>query len=244
MKENDLTIQQKEQISLLLEMIREQSTLFSKQEPMVVKIPFDTLKESSINKAKARYFIQYLNQHIGEINPESIWINILNGTITKIGNEIVSQTEEDINPVSGVYLEDDEDSLILEIYNWKLFLKKAGLFLNLDFSKPIIKSIDKNNGNIILQISEERKEIICNKFKHSFRKATGANKRFEYLIKIYKNPKIGGSDLGSSTLQNVSKELKKLNVIIKNKLKLSDDLIINNGNSGYEINNKYKIEFI
>ncbi len=149
MKENSLTLHQEEQIALLLKMIQEQSVLFPTQEPLVVKIPFDTLKESSINKAEARHFIQYLNQNIGEVNPESIWINILNGTITKIGDEIVSQTKEDINPVSGVYLEDDEDSLILEIYNWKLFLKKTETLLNIGIYKSNLKSYYINNEIII-----------------------------------------------------------------------------------------------
>ena len=72
----------------------------------------------------------------------------------------------------------------------------------------------------------------------------GINKRFGYLIKIHQNPKISGTDLGSATLQNLSKEIRELNETFKEKLKLPDELIINNDNSGYEINRRYFIEFI
>ncbi len=129
MKETGLTPKQEKKLNILLQIIQQQSNLFLKQEPLLVKIPFETLKESSINKAEVRYFIHYLNENIGIIKPETLWINILNGTIAKYGDEIVSQVDQEIDPLSGVSLEDEEDSFILNIYNWKLFYKKAESFL-------------------------------------------------------------------------------------------------------------------
>lgn len=149
MKENGLTLQQEEKLTLLLKIIQEQSGLSLKEEPLLVKIPFETLKESGINKAEVRHFIQYLNKNIGIIKPETLWINILNGTIAKYGDEIVSQVDQEIDPLSGVSLEDEEDSFILQIYNWKLFSKKAESFWDVDISKSKQKSYYKNNEILI-----------------------------------------------------------------------------------------------
>ncbi|MFA6386756.1 MAG: hypothetical protein WCW04_03240 [Candidatus Paceibacterota bacterium] len=106
----------------------------------------------------------------------------------------------------------------------------------------------KREVKIILQIDEKRKEIIFkenNKFKYAFRRTRGVNKRLNYLIKIYKNPKISGNSLANTTtLQNLSGEITELNNVLKNRLNLSDDLIVNDGNSGYEIDSKFGIEFI
>lgn len=111
-----------------------------------------------------------------------------------------------------------------------------------------INKILESNKNITLQINENMQEVILKnnkKFKHSFRKTRGTNKRFNYLVRIYNNPKISGHNLSKGTsLQNISKEIKIINNTLKDKLKLLDELIINNESSGYEINSKYVIEFI
>lgn len=125
---------------------------------------------------------------------------------------------------------------------------KSGSVKDLQDKIRILKeTFSDGDEKIVIQIDEEKKEVMLKdkpKLKHSFRKTHGINKRFEYLIKIHQIPKIGGSDLGSKTLQNVSKEIKKLNEKLGGSLKLSDDLIINKDKTGYEINPKYKFEFI
>lgn len=129
------------------------------------------------------------------------------------------------------------------------------LIEDLEKLKEIKTKIDEASGveKTILQISKERKEIMRkdnHKFKRSFRSPQGKNKRFEYLIKIYDNPKISGRDLEpdpdliGKKLQNLSKEIRKMNGSFKNKLNLPDNLIVNESNSGYEINSKYYFEFI
>lgn len=109
---------------------------------------------------------------------------------------------------------------------------------------------ENKNKKIILQIKKERFEIIKKDsgFSYSFRKIEGNNKRFKYLIKIKEKPQISAKDLmehsDTKTMQNLSKEISKLNEIIKKKLNIEDQLILNKNNTGYEINEKYEIEFI
>lgn len=106
----------------------------------------------------------------------------------------------------------------------------------------------KNKKKIILKINTDKKIITResdNKiFEYSFRKAKGKNKRFEYVVKIAQNPKIGAKDLNSKSYQTTSSEIKEINDTAKEKLKLIEDLIINHGNSGYEISNNYGIDLI
>lgn len=247
MKGNDLTVEQKKQISNLLKIIIEQSKLspVSRANLLLVKIPFSLMEKSyDISFAEAKIIIQHLNRVIG--TNESC-IDILNGTIIKDRNTIGTMVTDTFEKLDDINVGDEKDTLILWVSNWDVLKKRAESFLKTDLSKPILRSIYKNNEVIILQINEEKKEVTRKdnfKFKHSFRKPSGINKRFEYLIKIHHSPKISGYDLGSPSLQNISKEINKLNKKLGGSLKLSDDLIINEGNSGYEINPKYKIEFI
>jgi len=183
-------------------------------------------------------------------------IEKINGEETPRVLRIVS--ENDINKIESPFKLTAKNLVKLQrvrsMFDFGFGLEQVESFYflieNLERLKEIKTKIDETLGveKIILQISEERKEIMRkndNRFKHSFRKTLGINKRFGYLVKICKNPKISGYELcGSATLQNLSKEIKKINYVVKNKLKLLDELIINEGHSGYEINNKYKIEFI
>ncbi len=104
-----------------------------------------------------------------------------------------------------------------------------------------------NDKKIILLVNKKTNEITVkdkNHLKHSFRRTYGINKRLGYLIKIYKTPKIGGAVLaGTPKLQNISKELKKINADLMEDLDLQDNVIMNDNNSGYYINPKYIFEF-
>lgn len=116
----------------------------------------------------------------------------------------------------------------------------------------LIEYLDKINGRnkkkIILKINTDKKIITrdCeNKvFEYSFRKAKSKNKRFEYVIKIVQNSKIGAKELNSKSYQTTSSEIREINNALKDKLKLVENLIVNHENSGYEINNKYGITII
>lgn len=109
---------------------------------------------------------------------------------------------------------------------------------------------DNKNTKIILRIS--KKDLTISKkdsgFICYFQKREGDNQRFKRLIKIIESKNISASDLieyiGSGTKQNLSGENKKVNKFLKNKLGLIDDVIINDGNTGYKLDEKYEIEFI
>ena len=245
MKANKLTLKQEEALSYLLKIIGEQSVLsLEGYNPVAIKIPFSNLENIGISFSEAKELIKYLDRKIGS---EKATMSVLNGTISIYRNRVITMVTEVAEDLYGVDIDDEKDSLILHAYNLNIFLKNAESFLNLDLSKLILGFGYKNGEKIILQIDEKRKEIMRkdnNEFRHSFRRALGINKRFGYLIKIHQNPKISGTDLGSATLQNLSKEIRELNETFKEKLKLPDELIINNDNSGYEINRRYFIEFI
>lgn len=160
-----LSPQQEEKIINLLWLIDEQSSLFFNSEPLVLTIPFETLNKIDISFAEARKLIFFLNEKVGIINPETIWINILNGTVAKSLGQIVSQTEEDTNPISGVDLEDDKDSLILEIYNLVSYKKKVESLLNINISKSGLKSYFED-GEII--VGRSRLKIYKNSEQNDF----------------------------------------------------------------------------
>ena len=106
-----------------------------------------------------------------------------------------------------------------------------------------------NTSNVItLKIDTDRKVVTRETEKGTlelaFRRSSGKNKRFEYLVKIAKNPRIGSKELSDTGYQNVSSEIGKINKNTKEKLKLIEKLIINTDNTGYEINGLYKIDFM
>ncbi|MDD4110582.1 MAG: hypothetical protein PHS54_03405 [Clostridia bacterium] len=109
---------------------------------------------------------------------------------------------------------------------------------------------DNKNTKTILLIS--KKDLTISRkdsgFTCSFQKREGSNQRFKRLIKIIESKNISANDLieyiGSGTKQNLSGENKKVNRFLKIKLGLMDDVITNDGNTGYKINERYEIEFI
>lgn len=244
MKGRDLTLNNKGRIIDLFSVIENYLNLSDKGEFQIVKVPFDTLNKLNINSGEARSLIQFVNKNIGSIN---CWINILNGDLEFTENQTLVISEENISPVDNLYKGDEKDFLILEIINWKIYKKNILSFLEINKFKPSSNIMEKiENAKNIFIINEERKEIFRKdkkKFKYTFRKSN-KNKRFEYLIKIYHNPKVSGYDLaGVGKLQNLSKELRTINDTLKNKLKLSEDFILNDNNTGYQVNDKYYIEF-
>lgn len=132
-----------------------------------------------------------------------------------------------------------------DIYNQIL----KGLKILEEFSSKY-KLQDDEGAKIILQISKENLSISKKDsgFTCYFQKREGSNQRFKRLVKIIESKNISANDLiwyiGSGTKQNLSGENKKVNGFLKNKLGLTDDIITNDGNTGYKINEKYKIEFI
>lgn len=247
MKENNLKVEQGKQIATLLRIIIEQSQLFSKPHSIsslqLVKIPISILERSGLSFAEAKNLIERLNEKFG-IN--DFCMQILNGRLGDNNGEVYTMVLGDTyEKVDGVDIEDDKDFLILWVWNLNKIRQKTEKILKMDILKAPKKFQSDEEKKIRLHINVQRKEIkrVDNEFKHSFLKAMGINKRFEYLIAICKNPQISGNDLrGRATIQNLSKEIKKMNVALRDKLFLGDDLIVNNG--GYEINNKFIVEFI
>ncbi|HNW71679.1 MAG TPA: hypothetical protein PKZ36_00285 [Candidatus Paceibacterota bacterium] len=246
MEEKILTLNHKEKIINLFSVIDNYLDLSDKGGSQIVKVPHDVLNNLNISFGEANSLIQFVNKNIGSID---YWVNILNGNLEFTDVQALFMSEENVSPVDNVYRDDEKYFLILEIINWKLYKKNLLSFLQINklkLSSNDTKKID--NGNIILMIDEVKKEIFRkdnNKFIHRFRKTHGKNKRFEYIINIYNNPKIGGSDLAKGgTLQNLSKEINNLNKKIKTELRLSEKIIVNDDNTGYQINDKYNIEFM
>ena len=97
-----------------------------------------------------------------------------------------------------------------------------------------ILDIDKKNKTISKDSGE--KKLVC-----PFRsKATGKNKRFEYVVKLTQNEKKwGGSKLSDTSSQNISTEITKINQRLIDDLDLIHDVIKNDNNSGYEIDKNF-----
>src|SRR3989339_1422734 len=134
MKQSDLTVEQKRQITNLLKLIILQSRLFSVSASnlLLIKIPFSLLEKSyHISFAEAKILIQkYINKITG--TPKS-YVEILNGTIYKAGDYFEADVGTMITGVfeklDGVDIGDDKDSLILWINNWDIFRKNTESFL-------------------------------------------------------------------------------------------------------------------
>ncbi len=97
----------------------------------------------------------------------------------------------------------------------------------------------KDNNKIILEIHKKSKTISKDSegvnLSCPFRRTNGKNKRFEYIVKLAQNTKIAGSKLSSTSAQNISMEIKKINKRLLDKLDLTKNVIKNHDNSGYEI---------
>lgn len=158
----------------------------------------------------------------------------------KILNEIIDNRIIEIShPIFGGWGPVENRRLTVDLKikyksDTKKFIKK---FLDkVDFGD------DKNFSKIVLEINKKQKEV-RNKLNNkifSFRKATGENKRFNYLLTLIKNPKkVSGMNLNSIvTPSSLSGEIEEINTNLKNSLDLAEKVIINNNNSGYEINSE------
>lgn len=251
MKRKSLPSNHKEKITNLFSVINNYLELSNKNEFQIVKVPLDILRNFNISFGEAKSFIQLANENVGVVNKKidlkSCWINILNGNLEFEDNQTLFIYGESITPIDNVYIDDEKDFLILEIINWKLYKKNLLSFLEINKLKLSDSDIKKiENTNAIFVIDEDKKEIFRKdnkRFNYIFRKSS-KNKRFEYLINVYHNPQISGYDLAKGgSLQNLSKEIRKINDILKIKLKLSEEFILNDDNTGYKINDKYHIEF-
>lgn len=99
------------------------------------------------------------------------------------------------------------------------------------------------DNKITLAINEKIKKITQKsnpKLSFSFRLYGGKNKRFEYLLIIAGNERISGKELDPNiTPQALSGEIREINNNLKKALKLKNEIIINNNNSGYEANKDF-----
>jgi len=111
-----------------------------------------------------------------------------------------------------------------------------------------LELVPKLINKILIKIEQEKKEVSIENngriLKYPFRKSDGMSKRFEYLVTIAQNPKVGARKLSTTTYQNISSEISEINKNIKEALKLKKDLIVNERNSGYQINDLYEIDFV
>jgi len=124
-------------------------------------------------------------------------------------------------------------------------IKKSALVVIDD----LIETIEKDGGSNItaknkttLKINKKNKTISKDSIKNlvcSFRKVNGKNKRFDYIVKLAQNEKIGGSKLSDTSAQNLSTEIGKINMRLINDLDLTHNVIKNDNNSGYEIDRDF-----
>lgn len=92
---------------------------------------------------------------------------------------------------------------------------KNKIDIEIDFDKGLVKKVS------------DGKSLIFRNPKRS--------KRFGFIKQIYRDKKVKGDKLGKD-ITNTSTEIKTINTNLKQKLYLSEDIIINHGNSGYELN--------
>lgn len=113
-----------------------------------------------------------------------------------------------------------------------------------------LKNLHDKTEKIILLINREKMTVQREdtNIKYTFSIRNGQNKRFGYLIKIIQESNVSGEELkdynNTGSLQNVSKEIKKINTTLNKMLNLTNDIIINPNHSGYEISEKYILKLI
>jgi hypothetical protein len=142
-------------------------------------------------------------------------------------------TSVDIANLRGVFLIKFIPKTFIDFYGGRYGNKKQ------EENNLILLKINKENKTITR--NSGRKNLVC-----AFRKVSGKNKRFEYVVNLVKSEtKISGSKLSNTSAQNISTELEKINKKLKEDLDLIEDFIKNENNSGYEINKDcYKVEFV
>jgi len=120
----------------------------------------------------------------------------------------------------------------------KCFLKEYLNNNKEEFSDNINKITLKINKNK-MEVSKDNSLCVC-----PFRK-NSKNRRFEYILILAKSrTKIGASKLSNKSIQSTSSEIDKINERLKKDLDLTENIIVNNQNSGYEINrNIYEVIF-
>lgn len=136
----------------------------------------------------------------------------------------------------------------------EMYLELGSILKNELKTKTIIlnelKNLQDKTEKIVLLIDKERRAVQREDTdtKYTFRLKSGQNKRFEYLIKILEESKISGEALkdynDTGSIQNVSKEIQKINKTLNKVLNLTNNIIINPNHSGYEINEKYILKLI
>ncbi len=101
------------------------------------------------------------------------------------------------------------------------------------------------NGEITLTVDIKNMLVQRNDngAEYKFVSKSGKSKRFDYFCKILKDKKVP-ADKFKKSFQLISGEIKKINEAICEKLHLTEYIILNKMNSGYEINPVYKITTI
>lgn len=125
----------------------------------------------------------------------------------------------------------------------RLFLKEYlenNKETSFDIAGTINNKITLKINKVKMEISKDNNTLVC-----SFRKVGGKNRRFEYICKLaISKTKIGSKKLRDKTFQNTSGEIDKINDRLIKDLDLTEKVIKNKGNSGYEINREiYEIIF-
>ncbi len=140
-----------------------------------------------------------------------------------------------LHKYQNISLDEISSNLILAVN--KEALKK--LYTKcLVLSASVAEPMDRMRVTIL----RDTNEIKCSKgsreYSCIFRKTGGKNKRFEYILKIAQGSKMAASKLNSN-FQTLSKEIDEINNRIEIDLALTKRFIVNDKNSGYEINERY-----
>lgn len=131
------------------------------------------------------------------------------------------------------YTQKDEVRIFLKTYLANN--KEESSVSTSNHNKTILK-INKSK----MQVTKDNSLLVC-----AFRKVGGKNLRFEYILNLAKtSTKISAKKLRNKTIQNISSEIDEINERLKENLELTEDVIKNDDNSGYEINREiYEINF-
>jgi hypothetical protein len=218
----------------LLEVYQEQE-LKNWQNPLPknhATIPFSSFEKQYFNSSETEFFIKIINT-LKSGNTEN-FIGQSGALIDLIKFRLnwVNTPKLDLLK-TNFYFEFEKDTVSTLKYILSELLEKG-------YGEQ--KSVEINTKKITLKINKLRKEVkkdFNGKVVSCFFRGK-VNKRFEYLVKLAKNnEKIGASDLSKTSYQNISTEIDKINERLVTDLELNQNVIKNDGNSGYEIDRDF-----
>lgn len=198
------------------------------------------------------------NNGISIVDEHLIWLGQVNKYFNDYFRDKKIKPHGFFNKVKNIFAPSSSEDLYSILGNEDLFVNFNDIYLNILKGIKILEEFslkygikDNNNTKTVLLIN--KKDLSISKkdsgFAYCFQKRDGTNKRFDFLMKVLSKPSINAKYLmeylDKKNIQTISTEKRNINKLLKKKLGIFDDVIINKDNTGYRINEeKYKIETI